>query len=72
VPTLTMHNASVATPRAAYAARRSRGERHLHAGAGAGPISTWISPRQARLAAACATPRVRLAASAKPGIRVTI
>jgi hypothetical protein len=41
------HNASVTAASAAYAARRSCGERQFHAGAGLGPASTWMRPRPA-------------------------
>ncbi len=71
-PALTMQSASVASPSAAYAARRSCGERHLHTGAGAGPISTMISPHHARLTWAYAAPPAPRAAGAMPTFRSTI
>ena len=61
-------NATVAIPSTAYAARRCRGVRHRHAGAGSGPASTWISSRHARRATAWGP----VAAGAVPGVRLTI
>ncbi len=72
VATLITQSASAVRASAAYAARRSCGERHVHAGAGSRPAIVSISPRLARLTPARAIPRTRLAAGASPGVRFTI
>jgi hypothetical protein len=57
---LTKHSASVAAPSAAYSARRCCCEGRRHAGAGSGPVSTWM--RACRAADAIADSRFTVTA----------